>query len=166
MRIAKGFVVVMILADVVHAQGNTPSQNTDPMATLTSEVRLLRLAVEKSAQLQTQIQALGVYLSAQQSRLVGLSGRLDTVRTELDRIGLGVRNVASGVTAEASRTPATMAERDQQEKRLASMKHELKLMSDHEAQVRSREAAIAAELQTELARWTDLTSRLEQLIKQ
>ena len=54
------------------------------MAALTSEIRELRLAVQQLAQTQSQTQALGVYLSVQQSRLVQTASRLDSARHELE----------------------------------------------------------------------------------
>ena len=66
--------------------GQSRSEPADPgsLAALTSEVRELRLAVQQLAQTQSQTQALGVYLSVQQSRVLQVSSQLDAARKELD----------------------------------------------------------------------------------
>src|SRR5688500_4184791 len=54
------------------------------LAALTAEVRQLRVAVEDLARVQAETQALGVYLSAQQSRVQQVSAQLDAARKELE----------------------------------------------------------------------------------
>jgi hypothetical protein len=44
---------------------------------LTAEIRVLRVAIEDASRRRAQTEALGVYLSAQQSRLVQTASRLD-----------------------------------------------------------------------------------------
>ena len=63
------------------------------LATLTVELRQLRMAVEQLVRSQAQTQALGVYLSAQQSRLLQIANRLDAARSALD--GARVRSKTS-----------------------------------------------------------------------
>ena len=64
----------------------TSGAGVGSLAELTAEVRLLRLAVEQSGRTQTQAQALGIFLSAQQSRILQMTTRLDVARKELDGI--------------------------------------------------------------------------------
>jgi hypothetical protein len=61
---------------VLLAQGGNDGGS---LAALTSEVRQLRLAVEAATRSQTQTQALSVYLSVQQSRVLHVATRLDSV---------------------------------------------------------------------------------------
>jgi len=168
MSICRCAVAVVILSGVVHAQDKAVSPTADPLAALTAEVRQLRLAIEKATQVQTQIQGLSVYLSAQQSRLIQVSGRLDVARGELDRVALNVRDLTNKLVALSvpPNQPVAPEMRIAIEQQTTAFKNELKLASEHEAQLRARESATASELQTELARWTDLISRLEQLIRQ
>ena len=63
------------------------------MASLTAELRQLREAVEALTKVQAQTQALGVYLSAQQSRLTQTAARVDAVQKDLER-WLAVRGFA------------------------------------------------------------------------
>ena len=54
------------------------------LAALTAEVRQLRLAVEELARSQSETQALGVYLSAQQTRMQQADQQLAAVREQID----------------------------------------------------------------------------------
>ena len=94
MRILTALVVAIAVgATVVLAQGRgEPSEGS--MAALTAEVRELRLAVQQLAQTQSQTQALGVYLSVQQNRIMQVSSQLESARMELD----GVSRQSSDVT--------------------------------------------------------------------
>src|SRR6187455_1271305 len=65
------------------------------MAALTAEVRELRMAVQQLAQTQSQTQALGVYLSVQQSRVLQVSSQLDSVRKDLDTTAFQATELAA-----------------------------------------------------------------------
>ena len=64
---------------VVQRQEKNEALGGGSLTALTAEVRQLRLAVEESMRSQAQTQALGVYLSAQQSRILQVASRLDAV---------------------------------------------------------------------------------------
>ena len=68
----------------VRGQEKNEALGGGSLTALTEEVRQLRLAVEESIRSQTQTQALGVYLSAQQSRIVQVASRLDAVRRDVE----------------------------------------------------------------------------------
>ena len=90
--------VVLVLAAgsaaVVLAQEKNDAPNGS-LAALTAEIRQLRVAVEESTRSQTQTQALGVYLSVQQSRILQAATRLESARKELDAVSLRSREIAS-----------------------------------------------------------------------
>jgi len=81
-------------AAVVLAQEKNDATNGS-LAALTAEIRQLRVAVEESTRSQTQTQALGVYLSVQQSRILQGATRLESARKELDAVSLRSREIAS-----------------------------------------------------------------------
>ena len=90
-------VVLMLAAGsaaVVLAQEKNDAPNGS-LAALTAEIRQLRVAVEESTRSQTQTQALGVYLSVQQSRILQAATRLESARKELDAVSLRSREIAS-----------------------------------------------------------------------
>jgi hypothetical protein len=123
--------------------------------------------VEESTRTQAQTQALGVYLSAQQSRIVQLAARVDTARRELDELTSRSRELASGLSAMESQLlrVADPAERVALENASQGMKAEQQSVAFQEQQVRAREAELSQALQVENSRWADLISRLEQLIR-
>jgi hypothetical protein len=82
------FAVPFTVMLVVHtgfsqAQPRAEEAGGASMAALIVEIRQLRAAIEESTKHQSQAQALAIYLSAQQSRMVQLATRLDAVRNEL-----------------------------------------------------------------------------------
>ena len=153
---------------IVHAQGKSELNDGGPsIAALTAEVRQLRIAVEELSRNQTQTQALGVYLSAQQSRIVQLATRLDAARKDLDatsakslRIANGLANIATELgraTDPQQRLGLEQAERE--------LKTEQRTTAAEEQLARVRESELSQTLQVENGRWTDLISRLEELLK-
>jgi hypothetical protein len=137
------------------------------LTALTEEVRQLRHAVEESMRTQTQTQALGVNLSAQQSRIIQVSGQLDSAQRDLNAASersqamatrmARIEDMLSRVTEPPERTALENANR--------AISLERKRFSWQEQQARNREAELSQSLQLENDRWTDLIARLEQVIK-
>ena len=156
-----GFAVVSM------AQDKGEAINIGSLGTLTAEVRQLRLAVEESTRTQAQTQALGVYLSVQQSRLVQVTARLDAARKELDDITVRAKQMAADLSRnnEALLREANPQVRAGLESENRALKSELEHIGLQDGQVRSREAELSQMLLAETTRWTDLISTLERLIK-
>ena len=163
--------VAMVISGALFAR----EQNADPtsFAALTAEVRLLRLAVEKSTQTQAQIQAMAVYLSAQQSRLLQVSARADAVRKDLET-AVRERSQLADMVSEAERAlagpPPTAPNGkpipDMRQAELADMKRGLARVAAVEAEMRGRESEAAAAVQSELNRWSEMIARLEAAARQ
>jgi hypothetical protein len=80
-----GTVLSVSCVAAVLAQGRSDGiEAAASLAPLTSELRRLRVAVEELGRNQTQTQALGVYLSVQQSRILELARRLDSARKDIE----------------------------------------------------------------------------------
>ena len=161
-------IAFMILA----ATGATVAQvRTDDgggsLTALIAEVRQLRLAVEESNRRQSEIQSLGVYLSAQQSRMIQVSARLDAVRNELNAANAQSQHFANLLAnAQAEAAQATDVEARQQAVEMSRMfKQQAAGAAEREQQIRDRESELAQALHTEEARWTELIARLEQPVK-
>jgi DNA repair exonuclease SbcCD ATPase subunit len=152
----------------VLAQGR--SDGTDgsaALAPLTSELRQLRVAVEELSRSQTQTQALGVYLSAQQNRILQVAARLDSTRKDIEIATSRSRDIAwrlANINQEFSQA-IDPERRRQLEDRIRELKHELQGVGLQEQQVHARETELSQALQLEESRWMDLISRLEQLTK-
>jgi chromosome segregation ATPase len=160
-------VLAMCFAAAVMAQGRGDVNDANSMAAVTSELRQLRVAVEESTRSQTQTQALGVYLSVQQSRILQVAARLDSVRKELDTATMRSRGIASELSRIDDDLPRTTdpGQRSALESAQRALKPELEQVKMQEQQARLREGELSQALQLEDSRWTDLISRLEQLIK-
>ncbi len=152
----------------IQAQGKTGSSETgESLAALTAEVHQLRLAIEELTRSQTQAQALGIYLSAEQSRIVQLATRLDSVRKELDTADARSHEMTSQLANIEAQLNQGLAQdvRTLYERESRMLKQELERLATQEQQIRNRESEITQSLQLEENRWTDLISKLEQLIK-
>ena len=147
------------------AQGTNRSDGGS-LAELTAEIRLLRAAVEQSTRAQTQSHALGIFLSAQQSRILQVSDRLDASRVELNRATRDARSLVQELAAVEVHLQRVQdqAERLAIEDRQRALKREIEAAGAQEQQARVREGEFAEALQIEQARWTDLISRLQQIV--
>ena len=151
-------------ATVVFGQGRgEPGDGS--MAALTAEVRELRMAVQQLAQTQSQTQALGVYLSVQQSRVLQVSSQLDSARKDLDTAARQSNELASKLADLDEQLPRVSdpAERNAIQGASREMKREHALMNAQEQQARSRELELSQALQAEESRWSALITRLEAL---
>ena len=150
-----------------HDYSNVKVQGGGSLTALTAEVRQLRLAVEESMRSQTQTQGLGVYLSAQQGRILQVASRLDASRRDLEGItnhSQATANKLENIDDRISRV-TNPNERLGLENEKGMMILEQKSISLQEQQARTRENELSQALQLENDRWADLISRLEQLIK-
>jgi hypothetical protein len=151
-------------ATVVFGQGRgEPAEGS--MAALTAEVRALRLAVQQLAQTQSQTQALGVYLSVQQSRVLQVSSQLDAARRELDSLSIQATEMGSKLAELEEELPriSEPAQRNAMQDGIRGLRREHGTLSAREQQARNRELELSQSLQTEESRWSSLISRLEAL---
>ena len=136
------------------------------MAALINEVRQLRGAIEESGRRQNETQAMSVYLSAQQSRMVQMSQQLEATRKELATVAAQTtqfQEMIKGVFGDANSIDPE--ERKAAEGMLAMFKPQLDAAQKQEQTLRAREAELSQALLTEDGRWRDLITRLEQMIK-
>lgn len=150
---------------VIWAQNTAPEPGS--LGALVAEVRQLRLAVEESTRSQSQTQALGVYLSAEQSRLIQVSSRLDAVRAQLAGAASQTRQFANYLaTAQAEvRDAKTADDRAQAAGMVEMFKQQSDAAAAQEQQLRDRESELVQSFRAEESRWTDLITRLEQLVR-
>ena len=150
---------------IPRAREATVAASDGSLAALTAEVRELRVAVEQLGRTQTQTQALGVYLSAQQTRIAQAEQRLDAARTELDTADSRNRELETGI-ARMSEDLASATDRDQRarlDEGIRNFKAEQSRLVAQLEQARNRERDLAGELQVEERRWNELITRIERL---
>jgi hypothetical protein len=148
------------------AQGRTEQAGASLEAILT-EIRQLRQAVEEANRKQSQIQSLGVYVSAQHSRMTQLSARLDNVRTELTAAAARSQEMAALVAnAEKEAADASNAEEREEAAGMVKLfKQQAAVVAQREQQLRDREIELAQAFTVEEGRWADLIARLDQAVK-
>ena len=153
------------LATALLAQGKSEAADGS-LAALTAELRQLRVAVEQLTRSQTQTQALGVYLSAQQSRIVQVAGRLDSAQKDLDSASLRAQQMQSRLAVFSTELQRVVEpqKRDALEDGLRATRAEQRVLEFELQQARSRESALSQALQVEESRWNELISRLQQLV--
>ena len=152
-------------ATAVLAQSRGEPAVPGSLAALTAEVRELRLAVQQLTQTQTQTQALGVYMSVQQGRVLHVSSQLDAARKELDAAVLRADEMGTKLAdleEELPRVSDPTTRRAIQEQ-TRELRREQAAAAGQEQQLRGREQELAQSLEAEEARWSTLISRLEAL---
>jgi chromosome segregation ATPase len=160
-----GIVLAIAGATVVFGQGRGEPADLGSLAALTSEVRELRVAVQQLAQTQSQTQALGVYLSVQQSRVLQVSSQLESARKELDALDLQANELAAKLADLEEELPrvSDATHRNALQDGIRGMRREHVTVSAREQQARNRELELSQSLQAEESRWSALITRLEAL---
>jgi hypothetical protein len=171
MRISRGaaFAAIIVTAGCAATLvAQTSDTSVGSLRELTGEIRQLRFAIEQSTRTQTQAQALGILLSAQQSRILQVTTRLDAARKELDAVGQQSIHHTNELAMldEAILKISDPNERAAVEDRSKGLKLEMKSMAAQEQQARTREAEMVQAWQQEEARWNDLIARLHQIVEQ
>ena len=166
-----GWIVgVVVLAGAAWASSTAQGlgqANDNSMAALTNEVRLLRGVIQDVGRGQTQMQALSISLTAQQSRLAQVSDRLDKVHTELEaasRRTEEARRMIADAEAEIARAP-NVKEREGASEMLEIFKKQAQSHADEETRLRAREAELTTQFRVEEDRWVQLVAKLEEIIK-
>jgi hypothetical protein len=152
---------------IVMAQASNTATDVPALAGISAEIRNLRIAFEEASRRQSETQALGIYLSAQQSRMVQLSEQLETARKSVADATQRRRQVSSELASAESYSARTLTveERASMERHAENMKRDLANVIAQEQAAYNHEVEVSNMLQTENARWTDLVSRLEASVK-
>ena len=149
-----------------HAQGSGQS-SSGQMAELISEVKLMRAALQEMAGGQSQMQALGIQLNAQQARITQVSASLDAANTQLSEVASRAKDAARELAADQTlfaRTPDPN-QRATLQQQIADLKQRSTELASEEAQLRSRVSRLTSTLASEEQRWTALSSRLDALAR-
>jgi hypothetical protein len=143
------------------------SDDDGSLAALTAEVRQLRVAVEALARAQAETQAMGVQLSAQQSRVQQVSAQLDAVRKDLDAATVRSQSIEAEL-ARLSDSRSFVTDREERagvESALRATETERDRVDLELQRVRSRENELSRTLALEEDRLSDLLARVEQLTR-
>jgi chromosome segregation ATPase len=137
------------------------------MAELISEVKLMRAALQEMASGQSQMQALGIQLNAQQGRITQVSASLDSANAQLSDVVSRAKDTARELAADQTlfaRTPDPN-QRATLQQQIADLKQRSTELASEEAQLRSRVSRLTSTLNSEEQRWQTLSSRLDALAR-
>ena len=140
------------------------SGQNDTLSALLAEVRLLRIALERSADA-PQLQLLGTRLAVQNQRLQEATRAHGVVQNELQ----GVLHYVGDKTAELQRVEEQTAgnvpapEREPLERLAKQLKAEIAAQASREPQLRARESELAAAVAAEQNQWLLMNQRLDEL---
>lgn len=162
---AVAFIIAAGCTAAVVAQAIEPPAGS--LGELTAEIRQLRLAIEQSTRDQTQAQALGIFLTTQDRRLMMVTSRLEDARrqiTNLSQQSASYANQLAGIDEELAGT-TDPAERAAIEGRAREIRLEMKTVAAREVEARTRETDMLHAWQQEEARWNDLIARLQGIVE-
>jgi chromosome segregation ATPase len=148
----------------VRAQG--PGQaSSGQMAELISEVKLMRAALQEMATGQSQMQALGMQLNAQQARITQVSASLDAADAQLADVARRLKDVARKITNAKTLFGITPDpnQRATTGQLIDGLKQQSAELAREESQLRSRVSRLTSTLAAEEQRWQTLSSRLDAL---
>jgi hypothetical protein len=156
------FAIAVTAGPVVLAQ----TAAVDPIRELLTEVRGLRLAMERAEVNNTRVQLLVARIQLQEQRIAELSRRSAAVRTELRQI----EAESSGVIAESQRMEAAVRdgkaspeEREQLERASGVMKSQIEAVERRRQELSNDDAFLNQQLTLEQGRWNEINERLDQL---
>jgi chromosome segregation ATPase len=148
------------------SQQAQPAATTDSMSLLLAEVRALRIAMERQASMGPRIQLTVARLSIEEQRVTHLSSQLDSIREQLSTAGNAtgggmkerLAEIERSLTIEADPTKRAALESEHQ-----GLKQAMSDSAATEQRLRERENETAQALASEQARWSELSSRLDEL---
>ena len=149
-----------------HAQG-LGQASSGQMAELISEVKLMRAALQEMATGQSQMQALGMQLNAQQARITQVSASLDAADAQLAEVARRSKDVARKITNAKTLFGVTPDpnQRATTGQLIDGLKQQSAELAREESQLRSRVSRLTSTLATEEQRWQTLSSRLDALAR-
>jgi chaperonin cofactor prefoldin len=149
---------VAALAAVLSGQGT--ASNDGDMRALVTEIRGLRADLNRVAGANIRSQLLFGRLQLQEQRTVTLSRQLDTVQQELATVAQQRIDTEERLKSIEESTSINPEERE------AGIRNFRMIIRDRqraEQQLRQRESTLSAMVADEQARWTDFSSRLDEL---
>lgn len=137
---------------------------TDPIRELLTEVRALRLAMERQATVGARIQVLVARVQLQEQRIAETARRATSVRNEAASLDAEIARMSTQVKAVESGTPRARAEdREEIERMLEQLKVQLATIEKRRQDLANEESFLTQQLSLEQGRWTTINDQLDQL---
>jgi septal ring factor EnvC (AmiA/AmiB activator) len=147
-----------LLAAVVSGQAAVPPDGA--MRELVTEIRGLRADLNRVAGANIRSQLLVGRLQLQEQRTITLSRQLDTLQQELAAVAQERLAMEDRRKQVDESTTMKVEEREEMQ---AAVRQQMKQLQRKEQHLRQREASLSAMVADEQARWTDVSSRLDEL---
>jgi chromosome segregation ATPase len=153
-------VAVAALAAVLSGQGT--ASNDGDMRALVTEIRGLRADLNRVAGANIRSQLLFGRLQLQEQRTVTLSRQLDTIQEQLAKT-VAQRAELEDRLKEMEESPRTDMPLEVRQGIERNVRRELTSLQAREQQLRQQQSSLSAAVADEQARWTDFSSRLDEL---
>lgn len=162
------FFGLILLSGLMLFPGNAYAQAPvlDPIRELLTEVRALRIAMERSATVGARIQLLVARVQLQEQRIAELTRRAIAVRDELSRVDGGIANYGSEIKrmeGALDRGIVDPKDRAQLEGQLEYMKIQAALPEKRRQDLLAEESLLSQQMAADQGRWTDVNSQLDEL---
>ncbi|MDP3718837.1 MAG: hypothetical protein Q8T13_13815 [Acidobacteriota bacterium] len=146
---------------VITAQ--TPA--ADPIRELLSEVRSLRIAMERSATVGARIQLLVARVQLQEQRIAELSRRAAAVRDELSKVEAVIASTTDDVKRTESAIERTNSSemRREMEEQLEYHKVKLRNPEKRRQDLLTEESLLSQQMAADQGRWSDVNNQLDEL---
>jgi len=160
-RAAVVALVLLLMPGAVDAQ--TPG--VDPIRELLTEVRALRIAMERSATVGARIQLLVARVQLQEQRIAEVSRRAAAVRDEVSRVEASIAGLTRQLKqAETETERADSAERRKEgQEMVEAMKQMIAAPEKRRQDLLNEEASLSQQLAADQGRWSDVNSQLDEL---
>jgi chromosome segregation ATPase len=150
--------LLWVVATAAAAQSSAPPDGT--MQALVSELRALRADLNRIAGANIRSNLLVGRLQLQEQRTIALSRQLETVQQELAGIAQERSSLEDRLQEVEESTSMKQEEREQLQ---IALRQQLKQNQRREQQLRQQESSLSGVVADEQARWTDFSSRLDEL---
>jgi septal ring factor EnvC (AmiA/AmiB activator) len=147
-------------AAVAAGQSRVPAD--DSMEALVQEIRSLRVDLNRVASANIRAQLLFGRLQLQEQRTISLSRQLDTIEDQLAKTA-AQRAELEDRLKELEENPPSQIPLEERQGMERNVRRELASLHGREQQLRPQQASLSALVADEQARWTDFSSRLDEL---
>lgn len=151
----------LLLPAAVRAQAPA----VDPIRELLTEVRALRIAMERSATVGARIQLLVARVQLQEQRIAELSRRAAAVRDELSKVEAVIATNTDALKRNESAVERTNSAemRREMEQRVEYFKAQLRNPEKRRQDLLNEESLLSQQMAADQGRWNDVNNQLDEL---
>ena len=166
MKVALAVVVAAVLLTPCSALAQAPATpaQRDVLGELLTEVRGLRLAMERAATVGARIQLLVARVQLQEQRIAEASKRLSAVRAEASRLETQISGIQSQTTQFEKMTSTMPAQQREDMERMAeSFKTQVVMLEKRRGDLAAEESDLLQQVAADQNRWTNVSAQLDDI---